>query len=229
MKGQRGVGQSQSPGLPHLSGLPSSLHEYERPSVHVSHMALGPSISDQIKSPMHEIWAHRDIPPLCGAGMQFLEEPVVLSGKSRSLLPKYRGTLHFRIKLLGFPGGSDDKDGSDACQARDPGWSLGQEDSLEKEVAPYSSILAWRIPWTEEHGRLQSIGLQRVRHDWATNIFKWKLAKSPPGALAPLPPQASADMEQPLWGGLLFKFLFIWLCWIFFAVHRLSLVATSGG
>ena len=41
--------------------------------------------------------------------------------------------------------------------------SLGQEDPLEKEMAAHSSILAWRIPWTEEPGGLQSIGLQRVR------------------------------------------------------------------
>ena len=43
--------------------------------------------------------------------------------------------------------------------------SLGQEDPLEKEMATHSSILAWRIPWTEEPGGLQSTGLQRVRHD----------------------------------------------------------------
>ena len=43
--------------------------------------------------------------------------------------------------------------------------SLGQEDPLEKEVATHSSILAWRIPWTEELGRLQFMGSQRVRHD----------------------------------------------------------------
>jgi len=43
--------------------------------------------------------------------------------------------------------------------------SLGQEDPLEKEMATHSSILAWKIPWTEEPGRLQSVGLQRVRHD----------------------------------------------------------------
>ena len=43
--------------------------------------------------------------------------------------------------------------------------SLGQEDSLEKEMATHSSILAWRIPWREEPGRLQSTGSQRVRHD----------------------------------------------------------------
>ena len=43
--------------------------------------------------------------------------------------------------------------------------SLGWEDPLEKEMATHSSILAWRIPWTEEPGRLQSTGLQRVGHD----------------------------------------------------------------
>ena len=43
--------------------------------------------------------------------------------------------------------------------------SLGQEDLLEKEMATHSSILAWKIPWTEEPGRLQSMESQRVRHD----------------------------------------------------------------
>ena len=43
--------------------------------------------------------------------------------------------------------------------------SLGREDPLEKEMATHSSILAWKIRWTEEPGRLQSMGLQRVRHD----------------------------------------------------------------
>ena len=48
-------------------------------------------------------------------------------------------------------------------------WSLGQEDPLEEEMATHSSILAWRIPWREEPGGLQSKGSQRVGHDWATN------------------------------------------------------------
>ena len=48
--------------------------------------------------------------------------------------------------------------------------SLGWEDPLEKEMATHSSILAWRIPWTEEPGGLQSTGLQRVRHDRATSF-----------------------------------------------------------
>ena len=48
-------------------------------------------------------------------------------------------------------------------------WSLDQEEPLEKEMATHSSILAWEIPWTEEPAGLQSMGSQRVGHDWATN------------------------------------------------------------
>ena len=47
---------------------------------------------------------------------------------------------------------------------------LGWEDPLGKEMATHSSILAWKIPWTEDPGRLQSMGLQRVGHDWATSL-----------------------------------------------------------
>ena len=43
--------------------------------------------------------------------------------------------------------------------------SLGQKDPLEKAMATYSSILAWKIPWTEEPGKLQSMGSQRIRHN----------------------------------------------------------------
>ena len=46
--------------------------------------------------------------------------------------------------------------------------SLGWEDPLEKEIATHSSILVWKIPWMEEPGGLQSMGLQSVRHDWMT-------------------------------------------------------------
>ena len=49
-------------------------------------------------------------------------------------------------------------------------WSLGWEDLLEEKMATHSSILAWKIPWTEDPGRLQSTGLQRVGHDWATSL-----------------------------------------------------------
>ena len=46
--------------------------------------------------------------------------------------------------------------------------SLGQEDLLEEDMATHSNILAWRIPWTEEPGGIQSVGLQRVTHDLVT-------------------------------------------------------------
>ena len=49
--------------------------------------------------------------------------------------------------------------------------SLGWQDPLEKGMITHSSILAWRIPWTEKPGGLQSMWLQRLRHDWVTNTF----------------------------------------------------------
>ena len=49
-------------------------------------------------------------------------------------------------------------------------WFLGQEDPLEKGMATHSSTLAWRIPWREQPGRLQSMGSLRVGHDWATSL-----------------------------------------------------------
>ena len=50
-------------------------------------------------------------------------------------------------------------------------WSLGLEDPSEKGMATHSSILAWRIPWTEEPGGLLFMGSERVGHNWATNTF----------------------------------------------------------
>ena len=49
-------------------------------------------------------------------------------------------------------------------------WSSGWEDPLEKAMATHSSTLAWKIPWTVEHGRLQSMGSQRVGHNWETSL-----------------------------------------------------------
>ena len=63
----------------------------------------------------------------------------------------------------GFPSGSDSKES--ACIAGDLGSIPDQEDPLEKGMVTHSSILAWRIPWTEESGGLQSMGSQRVGHD----------------------------------------------------------------
>ena len=63
----------------------------------------------------------------------------------------------------GFPGGSVVK--NPPANAGDVGSIPGQEDPLEEEMATHSSTLAWEIPWTEEPGRLQSMGLQRVGHN----------------------------------------------------------------
>ena len=70
--------------------------------------------------------------------------------------------IGYPLQYLGFPGGKDGK--ASACNET---WvpSLGREDPLEKEMATHSSTLAWKIPWTEEPGRIQSMRSQRVRHD----------------------------------------------------------------
>ena len=66
---------------------------------------------------------------------------------------------------MAFPGGASGKES--ACQCRRM-QETGQEDPLEEKMATHSSTLAWRTPWMEEPGGLQSMGPQRVRHDWAT-------------------------------------------------------------
>ena len=76
-----------------------------------------------------------------------------------SSIQKY--LLNGYCRVWGLPGGSVIKN----LQIQ----SLGQEDSLEKEMATHSGILTWKIPWTEEPGGLQSMRSQRVRHNWATN------------------------------------------------------------
>ena len=84
---------------------------------------------------------------------------------------------HFRLLFiscllpLGFPGGSDIKN----LPAMQETWfhSLGGEDSLEKGMATHSTILAWRIPWTEEPDGLQSMGSQRARTEWLSTHSYW--------------------------------------------------------
>ena len=65
--------------------------------------------------------------------------------------------------FMGFPGGTDGKES--ACDAGDLGQSLDWEDPLEKGMATHSSILAWRIPWTEKPSGLQLWGRKKVGHD----------------------------------------------------------------
>ena len=81
-------------------------------------------------------------------------------------------------------------------------WSLGQEDHLEKEMATHSSILAWKIPWAEEPGGLQSVGSQRVRHNWASkyaNRWRGTMKNRGPKWNASCPwPCLKGFMEAPL-------------------------------
>ena len=87
-------------------------------------------------------------------------QKIPISYLLRSWNPKWWYGLKIRdlILILGFPGGSGVKN-SPALQGMRV-WSLGQEDPLEEEMATHSSILAWEIPWTEEPGGWQSMGLQ---------------------------------------------------------------------
>ena len=92
---------------------------------------------------------------------------------------------------VGFPSGSTVKN-PPAMQEPQEMWvrSLGQEDPLEEGMATHSSILAWRIPWTEEPGRLQSIGSQRADHHWSDlacthSLYKVLLCLMPRTAAAP--------------------------------------------
>ena len=71
--------------------------------------------------------------------------------------------LQFFREVSGFPDGSVGK--ASAHNAGDLGSVPDEEGPLEKEIVTHSSILVWRIPWTEECGRLQSMGLPRVGHD----------------------------------------------------------------
>ena len=68
---------------------------------------------------------------------------------------------------MGIPGGSDSRES--ACNAGDAGSIPGSGGPLEEGMATHSNIFAWRIPWTEEPGGLQSLGWQWVRHDWRIN------------------------------------------------------------
>ena len=93
---------------------------------------------------------HNRIPDLLEA--EESSEPICLISFLDSNLFSSCSLVAQRLKLL-------------PAMRETPVRSLGWEDPLEKEMATHSSILAWRIPWWEEPGRLQSMDLQRVRHD----------------------------------------------------------------
>ena len=77
--------------------------------------------------------------------------------------PEHRKSHHFHWDIRGR-----EEDGHGGREIGKWGWI---RESLEKAMAPHSSTLAWKIPWTEEPGRLQSMGLQRVGHDWMTSLL----------------------------------------------------------
>ena len=74
-------------------------------------------------------------------------------------------------------------------------WSLGSEDPLEKEMATHSSILAWRIPQTKEPGELQSMGSQRVGHDWVTNTSTYPKRVRVNRGMSPLYSGAEPELQ----------------------------------
>ena len=84
--------------------------------------------------------------------------------------------------IFGLPDGSD---GKRNLPPRHETWfqPLGQEDFLENGMATHSSILAWRILWAEEPGKVQSLGLQRVGQDWATNTQSYIYTSRPSSKL----------------------------------------------
>ena len=74
-------------------------------------------------------------------------------------------------------------------------WSLGSEDPLEKEMATHSSILAWRIPQTKEPGELQSMGSQRVGHDWVSNTSTYPRRVRVNRGMSPLYSGAEPELQ----------------------------------
>ena len=71
---------------------------------------------------------------------------------------------------------------------------------MEKELATHSSTLAWKIPWMEEPGRLQSVGLQKVRHDWVTSLFTFTLGSCQTSLCPPMVVTwALVNPVNPLW------------------------------
>ena len=100
-----------------------------------------------------------------GVGCHSLRQEIFPTLGSNPVLPHCRQTLYSlsHQEVLGFPGGSESK--VSACGVGDLGSIPGSEDLLEKGMATHSSILAWRIPSTEEPGGLQYTGSQRVGQD----------------------------------------------------------------
>ena len=97
-------------------------------------------------------------------------------------------------------------------------WSLGWEDPLEKEMETLSSILAWRIPWTEEPGRLQFMGSQKVRHTERLTLstrLKHKISQ----LTARLPYCSTGPLETHIWNVSTFVVMLEHIFLILFSIH----------
>ena len=107
--------------------------------------------------------------------------------------------------------------------------SLGRENPLEKEMANHSSTLAWKIPWREEPGRLQSMGSQRVGHDWATSQFQDSLFYRHPIVLRilfcffNLWSLCFSILEVSIFFFLISNSSFWFLLWIYISLHTLPI------
>ena len=121
------------------------------------------------------IWWCPCVEPSCVVGRGCLLWPVRSFGKTLLAFALLHFVLQGQICLLlqaSLPRISQVAQTAKCLPTMRETWvqSLGWEDLLEKEMATHSSVLAWKIPWTEEPGRLQSMRLQRVGHDWMTSL-----------------------------------------------------------
>ena len=106
-----------------------------------------------------------------------------------SFFPFSLNSLCLPHSLMSFPGGASGKESTCQCRRRRDVDSIpGSEDPLEEGMATHSSILAWRIPWTEEPGGLQSMGLQRTEHNCSDLAHTQALSLAP--FLLKISPQA---------------------------------------
>ena len=92
------------------------------------------------------------------------EKPTYNNSRKIHTAVKTQHGQKYKLYIWGFLGGSAVK--NLPAMQENWVWSLGQEDALKEGMATHSSILAWRIPWTEEPSGLQSVGSQRVWHNW---------------------------------------------------------------
>ena len=128
------------------------------------------------------------------------DTPVMLTDRVGSF-PFQRESCHFHVRSRGVPGKLP------SLKANPWGRKcLGLDSPLEKAMAPHSSTPAWKIPWTEEPCRLQSMGSLRVRHDWATSLslstfMHWRRKWQPTPVFLPGESQGRGSLVGcHLWG-----------------------------